>query len=136
MRSKYGEYPEYHTSDDRLGVVVTPDGLAGGFKAIQLTIEVIEKNCFLKALNYCEPQLSPRGLYPDISIRNGHKQVRSIMNILTYSDGKHDLLDISELISIPVWEMYPLIEKLIEAKLIRKIKFKAGKRRHLGLFKK
>ena len=44
MRTKYGEYPEYHTSLDNLENVVTSEGLEGGYWAIRRAIEAIEKN--------------------------------------------------------------------------------------------
>ena len=44
MRTKYGEYDEYHTSFDTLGTVVTPRGLAGGFNLVQKCVEILENN--------------------------------------------------------------------------------------------
>ena len=117
MRSKYGEYPEYHTSLDNLDLV-TEKGLEGGLKAIKSAISVIEENKFYIATVLCEPQLGKRGLYPTLSTKNTHKQVKTMMNILTYCDGNINLLEIAELINKPFLELVPIIEKLKEFELV------------------
>ena len=33
-------------------------------------------------------------------------------NFISYADGVNDLIDISNIINVPVWELYPMIEKL------------------------
>ena len=119
MRSKYGEYPEYHTSLDNLDLV-SVQGLEGGLHAIKSAISVIEENKFYISTELCEPQLGKRGLYPTISTKNSHKQVETMMNILTYCDGTISLLEIAEIIDKPLWELIPVIEKLLDFKLVSK----------------
>jgi aminopeptidase-like protein len=34
------------------------------------------------------------------------------MNLITWSDGNHSLLEIAEKCNAPIWELYPLIKKL------------------------
>jgi aminopeptidase-like protein len=53
MRTKYGEYDEYHTSLDDLTKVVTSEGLDGGYHALWKAIEALEKNCFPKIAVLC-----------------------------------------------------------------------------------
>ena len=60
MRTKYGQYPEYHNSDDKLGTVVTSKGLYGGYNIIKDVIYSFEKNCIPVARFKCEPFLSKR----------------------------------------------------------------------------
>ena len=57
MRTKYGEYPEYHTSLDTIGKVVTTKGLDGSLKLLKKIIKEFESSFFPLAINKCEPQL-------------------------------------------------------------------------------
>ena len=112
MRTKYGVYPEYHTSLDDLINVVTHDGLEGGYEALRLSIEAIENNCYPRITVLGEPQLGKRGLYPTISTNNSASETKLLMNLITWSDGNHSLLEIAEKCKAPIWELYPLIKKL------------------------
>lgn len=111
MRSKYGCYPEYHTSLDDL-TLVTPAGLAGGFEALQKVIECLEGNERFKTTVYGEPQLGKRGLYPTLSTKRSGAVVRNMMNFLVYCDGTKTALDIADLIGVPLWELSETIDTL------------------------
>jgi aminopeptidase-like protein len=121
FRTKYGEYPEYHTSLDNLNDVVTPKGLNGGYWALRRALELIEKNRIYKTKNLCEPQMSKRGLYPTLSIKISSEKKKNMMNFLSYCDGEHSLLDIAEKINLPSWDLYELVEELISYDLISSI---------------
>ncbi|HVY03018.1 MAG TPA: DUF4910 domain-containing protein, partial [Caulobacterales bacterium] len=111
MRSKYGAYPEYHTSLDDLSLV-TPAGLEGGFTALKRAIETIEADCRPRMNVLGEPQLGKRGLYPTISTKESGATVRTMMNLITYCDGTRTLLEIAEKIGAPAWELRPILDRL------------------------
>jgi aminopeptidase-like protein len=111
MRSKYAAYPEYHTSKDDLSLV-TPSGLAGGFEALRKAILAVEANAAFRATTLCEPNLGKRGLYPTLSTKDTARQVRSMMTILAYADGEHDLLSVAEMLDVPVWDLAPIAATL------------------------
>lgn len=119
MRSKYGEYPEYHTSLDDLHLV-TPTGLAGGFLAYKHILECIEADCYPRITVLCEPQLGKRGLYPTLSSKKSGEDIRIMMNLIAYSDGYLSLLEIAERIGQPMWELLPIVERLSELGLLEK----------------
>jgi aminopeptidase-like protein len=118
LRTKYGEYPEYHTSLDNLDNVVTPKGLDGGYWALRRALELIENNNIYKVNVLCEPQLGKRGLYPTLSTKKSASDVKTMMNLLSFCDGEHSLVDIAEKINLPAWDLYELIEKLVSHDLI------------------
>ncbi len=118
MRTKYGEYPEYHTSLDRLGEVVTETGLYGAYTALKNAIEAIEKNTYPLVEVVCEPQLGKRGMYPTLSTVNTKAQVGLMMDFISWSDGQKSLLEIAELCRVPIWDLYPIMDKIFEQGLI------------------
>jgi aminopeptidase-like protein len=121
MRTKYGEFPQYHTSLDDLKFV-TPSGLAGGFLVYRRILECLESNCYPKVTVLCEPQLGKRGLYPTLSTKNSATEVRTMMNLIAYSDGSLSLLQIAEQIRQPMWELLPIVDHLARHDLIKKLR--------------
>ena len=117
MRSKYGEYPEYHTSLDNLNFV-TPTGLQGGFEVVRDAITVLETTKYWKINTICEPQLGKRGLYPNTSSKKSGQSVHNQMNVITYLDGLHDVEEISEICGIAVRDVEEVIEQLLKANLV------------------
>ena len=98
FRSKYGEFPEYHTSLDDFSLV-TIKGINGGFKVAKEAISILLRQILPKARYYCEPQMGKRNLYSTLSIKNNKsKTTQSLMDFLQYCDGKNNLDDISLLI--------------------------------------
>ena len=117
MRSKFGEYPEYHTSLDDLNLI-TPLGLEGGYSVLKKAIEIIENNVVPRINVLGEPQLSKRGLYPTISTKKSGVEVRSMMNLISYCDGKLSLLEIAKSIEEPFWDVAPIVYNLVDDDLM------------------
>lgn len=119
-RTLYGKYPEYHTSLDNLSII-SPSGLGGSFNIISECIYTLERNIKYKIKCLCEPQLGKRGLYPTLSRKGQYDEVFKLVNMISYLNGKNDLLDISNIINVPVRELCENIEKLLNADLIEVI---------------
>jgi aminopeptidase-like protein len=120
MRSKYDEYPEYHTSLDDLNLI-SPNGLAGGYNMMVKAIDILEVNGQFKINVLGEPQLGRRGLYPETSTRETFDLVKNQMNVISYLDGSRDLLEIAELCGIPFQEVIKIIGRLDSSNLIEKV---------------
>ena len=119
MRTKYGKYPEYHTSLDDLKNVVTAEGLEGGYWALRKAISALENNKRYKINTLCEPQMGKRKLYPTISTKKEKNEINFMMDFMSLCDGKKLLLDIAEILNVPIWNLYDLVAKLKKYNLIK-----------------
>ena len=115
MRSKYGSYPEYHTSLDDLDTVVTPRGLGQSFALYRRIIEALEQHCHPVAQVLGEPQLGRRGLYPSLSVKGSTAPVRTLLDLISMADGRTALVDIADACGVPVWELAAMLECLCDA---------------------
>lgn len=116
-RSKYMEYPEYHTSADDMSLI-TPNGLVGSRDLMIKIINALEYNLCYETQCYCEPQLGKRGLYPTISRKGAYDSILALKDFIAYADGKMDLIDISNKINQPIDVLIPIIIKLKNEGLI------------------
>ena len=116
-RSKYHEYPEYHTSADDLSLI-SPEGLQGSYEVMVKVIDALEHNRHYCMTVPCEPQLGKRGLYPTISQKGTYAAFRAMQHFTAYADGRNDLIDISNLIGTPVDQLIPIVAKLMDHNLV------------------
>lgn len=119
-RSKYHEYPEYHTSADNLSII-SPEGFQGSYEVMTKCIEALEYNEYYQVTCLCEPQLGKRGLIPTVSSKDTslEKQAQDIKNIVGYADGEIDLFELSDMIRVSTDDLIPLIRKLLDRGLLR-----------------
>ncbi len=116
-RSKYGEYPEYHTSADDMSLI-SPEGLAGSLEVMKQVLCALEYNHCYRVTCLCEPQLGKRGLYPTESRKGIYEEVKKLTNLIAYSDGTEDLIAVSTRIGVPLKELIPIVRKLTAAGLL------------------
>ena len=117
MRSKYGEYPEYHTSLDNLEFV-SADGLQTSFEIYQHLIIATEQSRFPKIRVLGEPQLSRRGLYPPTSDRDSFSRVVDRLNVISFMDGTFDTEQIATLCHMTVHAVEEILKELEAVELI------------------
>lgn len=101
FRTRYGDFPEYHTSLDNFDFV-TEKGVKGGFEVAKTAIELLNEKTIPKYVVLGEPQLGKRGLYPSFNTKYTHKKARYYMDFLQYADGKNDLESIGKKINLDI----------------------------------
>ena len=90
-----------------------------GLKGIPSLAESLQVARDLYILEYTGGRLH----IPTISTKENYRQtkVRTMMNVITYCDNNHSLLEIAEKINVPIWDIYEHVEKLVENDLISEV---------------
>ena len=117
FRSKYGEYPEYHTSLDDFSLV-TKKGINGSFRLLKQSIKNFQKNIYPISTYLCEPHMGKRNLYPTLSRDKTPARIKNKMDFLQYSDGKNSLDEISKKIKLKKQSVVKIYNILLKNKLI------------------
>ena len=117
MRTRYGDYKEYHTSDDNLEFI-SPEGLQGGYEINLNFLKIVEINKTYLSNTIGEPFLTKHKLR---NKRMGNEPLDlssvNVINFLAYSDGS-DLIDICEKTGIDLLSFQKTIKILVEKKLV------------------
>jgi len=119
MRTPNGCYPQYHTSADDLSLV-TPAALGDSLVQLVSLIQVLEENRrYVNLSPKGEPQLGRRGLYGQMG---GGKEAAAmemaLLWVLSFSDGRQELLDIAIRSGIPFNQISRAAEALRTAGLL------------------
>ena len=127
-RSKYGTYPEYHTSLDDLSLV-TPQELEASLRVLQRCVCILEEHPRFQVATTGEPQMGRRGLYPTLSNQSGGAarrdmtslSTRRLMDILSYCDGTLDAIELAALVDQSLDDVLTALNTLEEASLVRRV---------------
>lgn len=119
-KSKFGEFPEYHTSADNYSFV-SEKGMQDSLNVLKSMVDGFEKGLFPKVKFKCEPNLGKRNLYPTTSQKfSADKDVELRTNIIAYCDGKNSIFKISNLVKAPLEKTIKEVELLIKNKVLTK----------------
>ena len=121
MRSKYNEYPEYHTSADNINLL-SSQALQESFDLHLEIIELLEHNHIYEPTTIGEPQLGKRNLYANLSSSALDEQETLRYKILGHADGKLDLISLVEIVEAPPTSVIEQIQLLEQAGVIKQTK--------------
>jgi aminopeptidase-like protein len=117
FRTRFGDYPEYHTSLDNFEVV-TYRGISGGFKVVKEAIEILQEEIYPKYKIICEPQMGKRGFYKKVFLKEKKLSSDTYMDFLQYADGRNSLKEISKIINLSFINSKKIFKKLLKKKVI------------------
>lgn len=122
-RTKHSSYPEYHTSlDDQSNISV--DVIYSTLDLYKTCLNIFEyANLRYKCPIVCEPHMGKYDLYPKTGVAGKdadikRKQTRIMMNVLRYSDGELNLLDISKKLNTSIFIVYNIVLSLCEKNIL------------------
>ena len=129
-RTVYGTNSEYHSSADNKKFMK----ISQVIKSISEIENILKTNDSLYPLKrympYCELQMGKKKLYPNISSHNtnnhssdivakNRKQLNILLYILSYADGKNNIIDISNMSGFKLDEIQKALNICIKKKFIK-----------------
>ncbi|MFO1056674.1 MAG: DUF4910 domain-containing protein [Dongiaceae bacterium] len=119
MRTPHGEYDEYHSSADDLGLL-RGDSLARALALLRRLVELLEANRVHLSLSpKGEPQLGRRGLYPALGAGGtAPDRQMALLWVLNQADGRSSLLETAERAGLPFAELAAAAADLTRVGLI------------------
>ena len=129
-RTVYGDYHQYHTSGDDKNFMK----ISQITKSINEIEDVLKVNEYtfplIRYMPYGELMLGKRNLYPNINsykTRNSssddliddRKRLNILLNLLSYADGKKNIVDISNLTNIKLNDITSVLEICLKEKMIK-----------------
>jgi aminopeptidase-like protein len=129
QRSRFGSFPEYHTSADNLDFI-NPVHLAESYGVIATALDITERNCHpVNVMPKCEPQLGRRGLYSPVG-GDSHASARNmaLLWVLSLADGRHSLLEIAERAQLSFSTVAEAASRLTDAGLLHRDAGEGGSR--------
>lgn len=117
-KSKFGEYPEYHTSADNFAIM-RHNSIKNSYKFLKKILNELDKQIIPISKIPCEPFMSKRNLRNSLGGEN-HKDLDmlNLMHFLQYSDGSNTINKISKLIKTDIKKSYKIYKMLNNAKLL------------------
>jgi aminopeptidase-like protein len=117
-RTPNGQFPEYHTSADNLEFV-RAEALEDSLAKVLAVVEILEHDAAFRNLNpKCEPQLGRRGLYRNTGGMAPRGFEMALLWVLSFSDGRHTLLEIAERSGLPFHGIRQAAEALAAGGLV------------------
>ena len=121
VRTRFFDYPEYHTSLDDLSFV-SASQMAASYDLYCECIEALELNRRYRVTTLCEPNLGSRDLYPTVGAPHAvSAEIEDLMALCSYCDGARDLIDIAELHRKPVSSYKHGVRSLMKAGLMEAV---------------
>jgi aminopeptidase-like protein len=129
-RTIYGTYPEYHTSGDTKKFMKI-DNVCKSVVEIE---KILKINDYVFPLHrfipYGELQLGKRNLYPNVnsshsrlmssdSLKDNKIQLKIISYILSYADGKNDIINIANITNVDIEIILKYLKICLSNKLIK-----------------
>lgn len=113
-------FEEYHSSADNLEFI-SRKALNESLNVYLKVVHIIENNQTYISMNpKCEPCLGKRGLYSKVgSQKMASNRDVSMRYLMCYSDGKHDLIDIANMLHVSFDDICDFAKMLEETGLLR-----------------